>query len=187
MDNYLVAIAKCGTCGCEINRAEHVPTSDKEGVGLLAGEVSFCKEIQHNTGVKCNTNFTLDWHTETPEDYQKWLEGRGYLPNYSQATIERLEAARLALSVSGDLKMEDLLQEDNAVKFRDLVTDGIRSLQSLDDLGSARANKEVWDNMEQLERILRALDKLIAKLKEMSQVGAVSSFPGIWRETEGSV
>ena len=58
------AIARCGTCGEEINRAEHVPTEDKARVGLASPLVGFCPTRSHNTLSDINFNVRVEWIVE---------------------------------------------------------------------------------------------------------------------------
>lgn len=47
----------------------------------------------------------------------------------------------------------------------EILSDGIRALQSLDDLGSPEANQRAWDDMLELQR---RSDALKATLKEIT-------------------
>ena len=59
-------IATCRTCGAELNRAEHVPTTDKGRVTIAAPLMAICKVRGHNTFSDCNIGVVLEWVEETP-------------------------------------------------------------------------------------------------------------------------
>ena len=60
------AIARCRVCGKEINRAEHVPESEKTRVGVAAPMMALCDVRHHNTGSDFNLAFDLEWMPESP-------------------------------------------------------------------------------------------------------------------------
>lgn len=57
-------IARCRTCGAELNRAEHVPANKKALVGMGAAFGSFCKYAAHNTERDINFNIKTEWIEE---------------------------------------------------------------------------------------------------------------------------
>ncbi len=59
-------IARCRVCKKELNRAEHVPESDKTMVIISAPLVAICPESHHNTLSDCNIGVELEWREETP-------------------------------------------------------------------------------------------------------------------------
>jgi len=58
------AVVRCKTCSQEINRAEHVPQSEKLRVEVSAPLMALCKEPSHNTGSDYNLNYDLAWLLE---------------------------------------------------------------------------------------------------------------------------
>lgn len=61
-------IARCGQCGREINRAEHVPENKKQWVSMTAAFNARCDEPHHNTFSDLNLRYTLDWVEEPPTE-----------------------------------------------------------------------------------------------------------------------
>lgn len=58
-------IVRCGTCGAECNRAEHVPEGKRFKVELSAPMMAFCKvEERHNTLSDLNYNYNAEWVAE---------------------------------------------------------------------------------------------------------------------------
>jgi len=61
-------VATCQVCGVELNRAEHVPTSEKGRVELAAPLVAICKVPGHSTFPDCNLLPVLTWSEEATEE-----------------------------------------------------------------------------------------------------------------------
>ena len=59
-------IARCGDCRRELNRAEHVPESQRTLVALGAPMVALCQNPEHNTLSDLNLRVQLDWFKEGP-------------------------------------------------------------------------------------------------------------------------
>jgi hypothetical protein len=64
MSELWTGIARCGTCKKEINRAQHVPESDKTKVNVSAPLAAICDVRSHNTGSDYNLNFEIEWIKE---------------------------------------------------------------------------------------------------------------------------
>ena len=60
-----MAILKCADCGCELNRAEHVPESAKAKVTMTSAlAAKSCPNGCRATFSDCNINTKLDWSQE---------------------------------------------------------------------------------------------------------------------------
>lgn len=59
------AVAKCSTCKKELNRAEHVPESQKTKVIISAPLMAVCDVRDHNTTSDLNLRVDLEWIEET--------------------------------------------------------------------------------------------------------------------------
>lgn len=60
-------IAKCGKCGKELNRAEHVPAENKTQIMIGAPLIALCDEETHNTFSDLNLAVKLEWIEERQE------------------------------------------------------------------------------------------------------------------------
>jgi hypothetical protein len=58
------AIARCGVCRRELNRAEHVPESEKLRIAVSAPLMAVCPERGHNAFSDCNPGVELEWIEE---------------------------------------------------------------------------------------------------------------------------
>lgn len=58
-------IATCQVCGREVNRAEHVPESEKSLVAVSAPLMGICPVRGHNTLSDCNIGVNLQWLPES--------------------------------------------------------------------------------------------------------------------------
>lgn len=67
-----------------------------------------------------------------------------------------LKAFALTIDLSADLP--------ELYAMRDTLSDGIRALQSLDDLGTPAANDQAWNDMLELQR---RRDTVIARIVEL--------------------
>jgi hypothetical protein len=64
MERLWTTIARCGVCGKELNRAEHVPESERTMVTLAAPFVALCDVPAHNTFSDLNWKVRLEWVDE---------------------------------------------------------------------------------------------------------------------------
>lgn len=55
------AIAKCGVCKAELNRAENVPESQKSRVEIGAPMIAICDTSYHNTFSDLNLKVEIEW------------------------------------------------------------------------------------------------------------------------------
>lgn len=58
-------IATCQVCGKELNRATHVPESEKTRVVISAPLAAVCDVPGHSTLSDCNIGVKLEWLRET--------------------------------------------------------------------------------------------------------------------------
>src|SRR5881392_2288889 len=59
-------IARCQVCGEELNRATHVPESERSRVVIAAPLMAICDVRSHNTLTDCNIGVDLEWVSESP-------------------------------------------------------------------------------------------------------------------------
>lgn len=65
-------IARCKSCGAELDRATGVPGEHRGQVTIAAPLAARCPVKEHNNnkpvsrGIELNVNVSLDWYVETP-------------------------------------------------------------------------------------------------------------------------